>query len=46
MFKLLKVPCMLTKRSLEDWREYLAREQRNLKRMQKLITCEICYERP
>jgi hypothetical protein len=46
MFKLLKVPCVLTRRSLEDWREYLAREQRNLKRMQKLIACEICYERP
>jgi hypothetical protein len=37
---------VLTRRSLEDWREYLAREQRNLKRMQQLIICEICYERP
>ena len=46
MFKLLKVPCVLTRRSLEDWREYLARAQRNLKRMQQLIICEICYERP
>jgi hypothetical protein len=46
MFKLLKAPCVLTRRSLEDWREYLAREQRNLKRMQQLIICEICYERP
>ena len=32
--------------TIEKWTRFLARAQRNLKRMRQLIICEICYERP
>ena len=32
--------------AIEKWARFLARAERNLKRMQELLICEICYERP
>jgi hypothetical protein len=32
--------------AIEEWMRFLARAERNIKRMQLLLICEICYERP